>query len=421
MVADSAVRNFFMDAIWPAPNLYMEKQPYTESDRLVLARSGLGGPAQRRVEGGEAAYDRIICVFVESLSQCFVAGPEALRLPAFGMPLEKAEVAALPAAMPFLATLLHDDRNITVAGYRSSAFSTNDAIYSALASRPDFGGDSLARRSMETVFSLAGAKGYQTAFFLGSSGEFGHLAKNYRRLLKVETVFDKDSSLGLPPATRYSHWGETDARVFEKVLTWVRNNADERFVIGISTIDTHPPFDAEWPPPPGFADTPLTRSLFSTDTAIAAFVGALRREGLLDARTLLVITADHQITHGGKAALDALPNGEFGDRSVPLVFVSGDIVPLQGMVAPALCSAVDLAPTLGDLLGLPEQASYYGKSLFLESGHYDLALTRDGMLFFTVPDEPSVSFKLSDIPKAEREQAIRKWYFNTQQGYRELQ
>ena len=411
VVADSAVRNFFVDALHPAPNLFMEEQSYTENEQLLLARAGIGGPGQRTPDKGLAAYSRVICVFVESLSRSFVSGPETLRLPEAASGSGKP-----PAAMPILASLMADVRNISLAGYHSSAFSTNDAIYAAFASRPDFGGDSLAGRRVETVFSLAAAKGFSTAFFIGSSGEFGRLSANYKRLLQVAEVFDKDSGLGLPPATELSQWGETDARVFAKALAWMRGNTGASFVIGISTIDMHPPFYATGGPPPGFADTPLTRALYSTDAALGAFVHSLKAEGLLDERTLLVISADHQLTHGGKTALEALPGGVFGDRSIPLLFMSGDTRALRGMADPAVCSAVDLAPTLGDLLGLPEQPGYYGKSLFLAGGHYDLALSRDGTLFFRAPGTGEYSLKLDGPPKGAFERALYKWYFNTQQG-----
>lgn len=415
IVADSSIRNFFMDAIRPAPNLTMERQKYTGVERRFLAAVGLAGPVQKYDGNNAAFYDRVICIFIESLSKSFVFGPEKLRLPASGERARTEEAAR--SAMPFFASLLENGRYVSLDGYHSSAFSTNDAIYAALASRPDFGGDSLAGRTMETVFSMASAKGWRTAFFLGSSGKFGHLDRNYKRLLKVESVFDKDSDFGLPPAKEHSQWGETDDRVFKKMLEWMKMNAGEKYVIGMSTIDTHPPFYAKGPPPPGFADTPLTRALYFTDTALADFITTLEREGLLDERTLLVVTADHQITHGGRSVIEALPGGDFGDRGIPLVFLSGDTGPLRSMADPALCSAVDLAPTLGDLLGFPAQPGYYGKSLFLERTHYDLALSRDGTLHFRTWEEPLIAFKLAAPPKDEREQALRKWYFNRQQGY----
>ena len=415
VVADSAIRNFFMDAIRPAPNLTMEEQKYTDGERRFLAAVGLAGPVQKYDGSNATAYDRVICVFIESLSKSFALGPEKLRLPASGA--QAGAEAAARSAMPFLASLLEDGRHVSIDGYHSSAFSTNDAIYAALASRPDFGGDSLAGRSMETVFSMALAKGWRTAFFLGSSGKFGHLDRNYKRLLKVESVFDRDSDFGLPPVKEYSQWGETDDRVFEKALAWMKMRASEKYVIAMSTIDTHPPFYAKGAPPPGFADTPLTRALYFTDTALAGFVTAFEKEGLLDELTLLVVTADHQITHGGRSVIDALPDGDFGGRSIPLVFMSGDTAPLRDMTNPALCSAVDLAPTLGDLLGFPAQPGYYGKSLFVERGHYDLALSRDGTLSFRTWEEPLIFFRLAAPPKDGRERALRKWYFNRQQGY----
>ena len=70
--------------------------------------------------------------------------------------------------------------------------------------------------------------------------------------------------------------------------------------------------------------------------------------------------------------------------------------------------------TLGDLLALPEQATYYGKSLFIQNKRYELGMTRGGLFFFGTPQE-KFSFDLRYYPETPPEQALYKWYF-TQGG-----
>ena len=109
-----------------------------------------------------------------------------------------------------------------------------------------------------------------------------------------------------------------------------------------------------------------------------------------------------------------LPEKRFGNRHIPLVFVSRDLAPLQSINRHTLASAVDIAPTLGDLLALPEQSTYYGKSLFIADKRYDLGMTRGGLFFFSTP-ETKFSFDLRYYPEDPAQQALYKWYY-TQGG-----
>lgn len=398
IVADSAIRNLILETVLPHPEVNLADYAYTPEESALLRSFGVLD-AKQTTPLAQAAYDRIIYVFIESLSydllRCKVEKPGA-------------------CLMPFYFSLLSNPDNIALSNFYSSAFTTDEGIYAVFAGRPNFGGDDAAGFSPDTIFSLARAQGYKSAYFMGASVYFRSKFKTYLNTMRVDEIYGKEQTMDLPPQNTGFPWGDTDARIFEKAFLWLKDHKAEKTITILCSINTHPPFYSDLDPPPGIGDTPLTRAFYTTDQALETFVSNLEAEGMLDERTLLIVAADHQITHGGEMAASHLPEKRFGNRHIPLVFVSRDLAPLNAIDRHALASAVDLAPTLGDLLALPEQPTYYGKSLFIQDKRYELGMTRGGLFFFSTPRE-KFSFDLRYHPTTPPEQALYKWYF-TQGG-----
>ena len=394
IIADSAVRNL-AEALLPPAAADLSDYAYTPQDLATLKSLGVLDHKQANPLS-QAAYDRVIYVFLESLSydflHCKVEKPGA-------------------CIMPFYFSLLSDPANIFLSNFHSSAFTTDEGIYAAFAGRPNFGGDDAAGIRPATIFSLAREHdGYKSAYFMGASVYFRSKFKTYLNTMQVDEIYGKEQTMDLPPQNTGFPWGDTDERIFEKALLWLKAHKAEKTITILCSINTHPPFYSDREPPPGIDDTPLTRAFYATDQALKTFVSGLEAESLLDERTLLIVGADHQITHGGEMAAEHLPEKRFGNRHIPLVFISRNLAPLQGIDRHTLASAVDIAPTLGDLLALPEQNTYYGKSLFITDKRYELGMTRGGLFFFSTP-AAKFSFDLRYYPEDPAQQAIYKWYF----------
>ena len=400
VVADSSVRNLVKEALMPPPTETRPIYEYSPDEAALLEGWGVLGKKQANPRK-KAAYKRVIYVFIESLSYDFLQ----CKL------LERGA-----CTMPFYFSLLNNEKNVYLSNYYSSSFTTDEGIYAAFASRPDFAGDDSTGRPVETIFSLAAKQGYKSAYFMGASVYFRSKFKTYLNTMHVDEIYGLEQTMGLPPQEHKFQWGDTDGRIFEKALLWLKENKDSPSITIICTINTHPPFFSEHGVPPGVADTPITRAFYSTDQSLKHFMEELEKSGLMDKNTLLIIGADHQITHGGDLARGHLPENKFGNRHIPLVMVSKNNKPLAKINKDARASAIDMAPTLGDLLALPEQPSYYGKSLFIPDKRYDLAMTRGGLFFFGT-DEMSLSFDLRFSPEGDSESALYKWYFNKQQDY----
>ena len=400
IVADSSVRNLVKESLMPPPTETKPVYEYSPEETGLLESWGVLDKKQANPRK-KAAYKRVIYVFVESLSydflQCKVLDRGA-------------------CTMPFYFSLLNDKKNVYLSNYYSSSFTTDEGIYAAFASRPDFAGDDSSGRPVETIFSLAAKQGYKSAYFMGASVYFRSKFKTYLNTMHVDEIYGLEQTMDLPPLEHKFPWGDTDGRIFEKALIWLKENRDSPSITIICTINTHPPFFSEYGAPPGVEDTPVTRAFYSTDQSLKDFVEGLEKSGLLGKETLLIIGADHQITHGGELARDHLPENKFGNRHIPLVMLSKNRKPLAKINKEARASAIDMAPTLGDLLALPEQPSYYGKSLFIPDKRYDLAMTRGGLFFFGT-DETGISFDLRFSPSGDEQNALYKWYFNKQQDY----
>ena len=155
---------------------------------------------------------------------------------------------------------------------------------------------------METIFSLAAKQGYKSAYFMGASVYFRSKFKTYLNTMHVDEIYGLEQTMGLPPQEHKFQWGDTDGRIFEKALLWLKENKGSPSITIICTINTHPPFFSEHGVPPGVEDTPITRAFYSTDQSLKNFMEELEKSGLMDKNTLLIIGADHQITHGGDLA-----------------------------------------------------------------------------------------------------------------------
>ena len=398
IVADGSVRNLLYEALWAPPVYDRPIYEYSAEEKSLLDKFGVLGQKQANPLKAPA-YDRVIYVFIESLSYDFLQC-KALKPGAY--------------TMPFYFSLLSDEKNIFLSNYYSSSFTTDEGIYAAFSSRPDFAGDDTTGRNPETIFSLARQRGYKSAYFMGASVYFRSKFKTYINTMQVDEIYGKEQTMDLPPQNTGFPWGDTDERIFEKALLWLTEHKEDKTITILCTINTHPPFYSQQESPPGIEDSPLTRAFYSTDKALETFVSGLKKEGLLDKKTLLIIGADHQITHGGEMVLNHLPQKKFGERRIPLVMISKNTAPLKKIIRDARSSAIDMAPTLGDLLALPEQPTYYGKSLFIPNRRYDLGMTRGGLFFFGTPEQ-SLSFDLRYDPEGVEQKSLYKWYFNQQQ------
>jgi lipoteichoic acid synthase len=222
-----------------------------------------------------------------------------------------------------------------------------------------------------SVAEVLATAGYRTAFMAAGDPDWasaGFLERNGFH----EVLRGKD----LSGAAQVSSWGMEDRFLFERMASWVDDNASEPFFLMAWTDQTHHPYavapgqqlvdvlDRERKAAnPSLAS--YTSLIHAVDAQIGRFLGWLRDRGLAD-DTIVVITGDHGEAfgepHGGSGHGFSVYDEEV---RVPLIFWNPKRFRQAGRRA-TVGSHIDLAPTILDLAGIDAPAGWDGTSLFDE-------------------------------------------------------
>ncbi len=207
---------------------------------------------------------------------------------------------------------------------------------------------------------LAGA-GYRTGLF--HSGRFMYLGMDAVVRGRGYDTLEDAGDIG---GERDSSFGIDEPSAVKRTLTWIDGLAPgERFLLSYLPIAGHHPYPAPRGGPfPSEREIDRYRnSLFDADAALGQLLDGLRERGRFD-DTLFVIVGDHGEAFGQH-------EGNYGHTlflydenvRVPLV-VSAPGLTRDPVRVGRVASAVDLTPTVLDLLGLPASANeYQGRSL----------------------------------------------------------
>jgi phosphoglycerol transferase MdoB-like AlkP superfamily enzyme len=209
--------------------------------------------------------------------------------------------------------------------------------------------------------------------------------------------------------------------MYRRTLEQLKKLKGQKFFYVTKTLDMHQPYPyyaTKW------ADTPESfrnnqivsiHGMYWVDCTLKAFFKAAEEAGLMDERTLFIITSDHN-PHSGGEYTELVKNEK--DRQsiapIPLIFVSKNLAPLENLDNSAYSSQIDIAPTLLCLQGIQPPQRFIGRNLLQQYKEPDCALgffgdkayyfSRD-MQFVDKIDEP--------YPQHEYEDALANYVMYT--------
>ena len=181
-----------------------------------------------------------------------------------------------------------------------------------------------------------------------------------------------------------AHWSHDTKRLTEKALAFVDAHRDERFFLYLNLVTPHLPYA----PPKRHLDQVLAATggnkepahisakylaeVAFMDEQVGRVLERLDDHGIAQ-RTLVVVLADHGEVFAPAHACWSKRFGQnchhnhgltlYGEElHVPLAFVGPKSI-RSGSVAPGDISLLNVAPTILDLLGLPEDKRHVGRSL----------------------------------------------------------
>ena len=165
-------------------------------------------------------------------------------------------------------------------------------------------------------------------------------------------------------------WGLADKKLFEYAVEYLKNHKDSPVFITLLTVDSHVPLGRtdylglnykEIDAP--FYNVPtLPRAFARFGQDVTLFLDTLKTEGLFDENTLVLIMPDHPSYSNTPTNKLFKPYRKEFDN-LPFIILTKE--PIKNPIADGeLISQLDIAPTILDLLNLPQEKGFFGHSLF---------------------------------------------------------
>ena len=230
----------------------------------------------------------------------------------------------------------------------------------------------------ESLFSVLHREGYLSVFLRGSTKYYGDHIVYYPKAFRYDRGIFREEMAG-EYGRHYSGWGFDNRYVYRKALEVLRRNRSRKIILALKTIDFHLPgpkcdFRESELPKALRKEDELIKALYWIDRQLKFFIDSMKKSGLLDERTLIVITADHNPHPGVDFKRYALPGNFRRLARIPLIFITAkhDFARERSM-RNRIFSQIDVAPTLLSIGGMKVPESFVGRNIF-EDGNRSFAL-----------------------------------------------
>lgn len=258
-------------------------------------------------------------------------------------------------ARPFLTSLEKQSLNFT--NLRSTGTRTVRGLEAIMLSIPPTPGNSIVRRpDNHDLYSLATPfkeRGYSLDFIYGGIGFFDNMNDFFEGL-----GFNVNDKLDFAPENKtFSNaWGQCDGDSYSESIRLADKSYAENkpFMQVVLTTSNHRPFTF----PENTIDMPQgTReaAIRYTDYAIEEFLNKAKEKPWFE-DTIFVFMGDHPSSIAGKTEVPAKAYGIVG-----MIYSPKYVAPKQIDV---LCSQIDLAPTLLNIVGFDYTSPFFGKDVF---------------------------------------------------------
>ena len=346
--------NFISKALFDTDKMasakHVEMRELTDKDKKTLHKLGIDVP-KPAISKIAPQYDRVVLLILESMHRDYINYYNE-NIP------EK--------ATPYLNKLVIRYPHLNK--YYSSAVPTTQGLNATFRSHIIMDKD-LPGKGTPSLFRVAQASGYKGIFMNASSQYYANELREYPDQFGMQEYIAKEQ-LEKFGYTGASGWGYHNDVMYEHTLRILEENRGKKLLLVTKTLDMHQPYPYtgyRWEEmPEGVRDNPnvTVRGVYWVDKTIEHFFKEAEKRGLMDERTLFVITSDHNPHSGGEyTKLVEKANDKLSIAPIPLIFVSKNLVPLDALRNNEYASQIDLAPTLLYLMGLDVPEKFMGRNL----------------------------------------------------------
>lgn len=346
--------NFISKALFDTDKMasakHVEMRELTDKDKKTLHKLGIDIP-KPAVAKIAPQYDRVVLLILESMHRDYINYYNA-NIP------EK--------ATSYLNQLVIRYPHLNK--YYSSAVPTTQGLNATFRSHIIMDKD-LPGKGTPSLFRVAQAAGYKGIFMNASSQYYANELREYPDQFGMQEYIAKEQ-LEKFGYTGASGWGYHNDVMYEHTLRILEENRGKKLLLVTKTLDMHQPYPYtgyRWEEmPEGVRDNPnvTVRGVYWVDKTIEHFFKEVEKRGLMDERTLFLITSDHNPHSGGEyTKLVEKANDKLSIAPIPLLFISKNLAPLDELRTNEYASQIDLAPTLLYLMGLDIPEKFMGRNL----------------------------------------------------------
>lgn len=269
-----------------------------------------------------------------------------------------------------------------------------------------------ARLSYENGYPLSFVRvlkehGFHTAFLRGAREDYMDENILFHQAGFEEVIGRNFFAKQAAYAPFIDWWGLTDRKLYEYAAEYLARRKNEKTFLTLLTVDTHVPLgradylgqEYEEIAAPFYAVPTMPRAYARAGQDLQHFLQLLEQKGLLDDKTLIVWTGDHPSFSNTPTNALFKPYQRVFDR-IPFAVLTQ--TPLQRpLTQDGLASQLDIAPTILDLLHLPQPQGFFGHSLFEQAVPRSIFDVKEDYVVVTTADGLQV-IPLNSTKKADQ-------------------
>lgn len=346
--------NFISKALFDTDKMasakHVEMRELTDKDKKTLHKLGIDIP-KPAVAKIAPQYDRVVLLILESMHRDYINYYNA-NIPEKATSYLNQLVIRYPHLNKFYSSAVPTTQGLN-ATFRSHIIMDKD----------------LPGKGTPSLFRVAQAAGYKGIFMNASSQYYANELREYPDQFGMQEYIAKEQ-LEKFGYTGASGWGYHNDVMYEHTLRILEENRGKKLLLVTKTLDMHQPYPYtgyRWEEmPEGVRDNPnvTVRGVYWVDKTIEHFFKEAEKRGLMDERTLFLITSDHNPHSGGEyTKLVEKANDKMSIAPIPLLFISKNLAPLDELRTNEYASQIDLAPTLLYLMGLDIPEKFMGRNL----------------------------------------------------------
>lgn len=365
MLATPIAGNIISKALFNKEKVVMatqhKKKELTDKDREWMYKLGV----MRKAASSPLpvpAYDRIVMLILESVHRDYIH-------------CYNSEIPA--EATPFLDSLIKQYPRID--NYYSSAVPTTEGLNATFRSQLLFDGD-VDGSDKPSLFRSMQEHGFDGYFQSASSRYYNSEFRQYTEQFGM-AHYEAREDLEKSGYSGASGWGFHNDEMYRRTLEQLKKLKGQKYFYVTKTLDMHQPYPyyaTKWEETPeSFRNNQIVtvHGMYWVDCTLRNFFKAAEEAGLMDDRTLYIITSDHNPHSGGEyTQLVKKEQDRLSVAPIPLIFVSKNTAPLENLDNSTYASQIDIAPTLLCLQGIKPPERFIGRNLLQQYREKESAL-----------------------------------------------